>query len=178
MHEKEGAGSVGALRGALAESGLSCEGSLLISGDAGDRNLEPAEDGWIGDGNLTVRRNNGGQCTLGHVEDRAQVGAPGTGVNIEQQRPRGVGCVGHVFESTSHPGDQVRIDGAHRDSTVRHVGPVLRLVLGDPQRFRSAEIRIEAKTRAVGNECFVPLATKAITQRGGTSVLPHDRFAG
>ena len=99
-------------------------------------------------------------------------------MNVEQECPRGVGCVGHVFESTRHPGDQVRIDGAHGDSTVRHVGPVLRLVLGDPQRFRPAEIRIEAKTRAVGNECFVPLAAKAVTQRGGTSVLPHDCFAG
>ena len=54
MNEKEGAGSVGALRGALAETGLPREGSLLISSNAGDRNLEPAEDGWIGDGNPTV----------------------------------------------------------------------------------------------------------------------------
>ena len=178
MHEKEGAGSVGALRGALAETGLPREGSLLISSNAGDRNLKSTEDGWIGDGNLTVRRNNGGQSALGHVEDRAQIGTPGTAVNVEQECPRGVGCVGHVFESTSHPSDQVRIDGAHGDSTVRHVGPVLRLVLGDPQRFRSTEIRIQAKTRAVSNECFVPLAAKAVTQRGGTSILPHDRFAG
>ena len=69
MHEKEGAGSVGALCGALAETGLPREGSLLISSNAGDRNLKSAEDGWIGDSNLTVRRNNSGQRTLGHIED-------------------------------------------------------------------------------------------------------------
>ncbi len=87
MHQEEGAGSVGALCGALTETGLPRKGSLLISRDTGDRNLESAEDGWIGDGNLTVRGNDGGQSALGHIKDRAQIGTPGTGVNIEQERP-------------------------------------------------------------------------------------------
>ena len=80
---------------------------------------------------------------------------------VEQQRAAGVGRVGDVARAAGQPGDDVGVDGADGDRAVRHAGPGVGVVLGQPGELGPGEVRVEPQPGQLGDPRLVAGALAA-----------------
>src|SRR5262249_36007970 len=91
--------------------GLAERRRLLIAGVAGDWNRGAEEGGVARAVDLTAGPRLG-EHSQRHSQRRQNLVVPGEGVDIEEQRARGVRVVGDVDASAAETPDQPGIDGA------------------------------------------------------------------
>ena len=174
VDQDEGTGPVGALARAGLDASLAEQGGLLVAGDPGDGEIEPEERPGIGTADHAVRRDHLGQCVHGHVEQVAELLTPGAEVDVEQQGARGVGRIGDVVQSPRHPGDQVGVDGADRDTALLDLPPHLRFVELDPRELRAGEVGVESQPGQLRHARLVSIGAQLVADPCSTPVLPDD----
>ncbi len=121
-------------------------------------------------------------CARGTPKRPSSVVVPGAVVDVEEQRPRGVGGVGGVDPAAGQPPDQEGVDGA--EAKVAALGPLARAlhVVEQPGELGAGEIGIEEQAAAGGDLRLLALAAQRGAGVGGAPVLPDDgavdRLAG
>ena len=172
--EHERAGPVGALRVARREARLAEQRRLLITGDAGDGQVQAEERGRVGAPGDAGGGNHLGQRRDRHPQQLAQLGGPPARGDVEQQRAGGVGRVGDVARPAGEPGDQV---GVHRPGGQRAVGqarPGGRFLGGQPGQLGAGEVGVEPQAGQLADPVLVPGLAQFVAQPGGPPVLPDD----
>ena len=114
VEQGEAAGAVGRLHHARREAGLADGRGLLVAGDAADRD-RAAEQGRRGRAELGGAILHLGQHRARHAAGSPAARRPSAGVDVEQQRARGVGGVGGVHLAAGQPPEQEAVDGAERE---------------------------------------------------------------
>ena len=157
VEQREAAGAVGRLDHAGLEAGLADGRGLLVAGDAGDcdRTAKQAR--------VAVTEFGGGVLHLGqhrarHAQQLQEFVVPLAGVDVEQQRARGVGGVGGVHLAAGQPPQQIAIDGAEHQFAAAGAFARARHLVENPGDFRSGEIGIDNETGPGRNRRLVALA--------------------
>ena len=149
--QDETAGAVGCLGHPGLGATLADEGRVLIAGDAADRQRDP-EDRSVHGAEvrraIAHRRQNRGR----HVEYRAEVIAPGLGVNVEQHRAGRIGRIGAVVLARGEPPQEKRIDGAEGEVAGVRAGTGTRHMVEQPRQLGGREVRVEAQPGGGAND--------------------------
>ena len=174
VEQGKAAGAVGRLHHARREAGLTDGGGLLVAGDAGDRDSsrrtvrarlapnwceESFTSGSIERGTRRIFRSSSSHCA---------------GVDVEQQRARGVGGVGRVHLAAGQPPQQIAIDGAEHQLAALGPRPRAGDVVEDPGHFGAGEIGIDDQAGLGRDRGLVAFALQFGADVGGAAVLPDD----
>ena len=158
--EQERAGAVGALRLARLEAGFGEERGLLIDGQARHGQRAPERRG-VADGRGAV--DDLGLLVGVELEQRARLGGPCGGVEVEQQRPRGGRRVGDAAACELEV--QPRVDRRDHPAGARPAT--------QPRHLRRREVRVQRQA----GQGLQPLGVRGelARDRDGAAVLPTDR---
>ncbi|MGY3134299.1 hypothetical protein ACVWZM_004981 [Bradyrhizobium sp. USDA 4501] len=146
---------------------------LLVAGNPGDRDRAAEQ----------VRRAlaepGGGILHLGkhrarYAQQPDEVIVPGAGMDVEQQRARGVGGVGGVDSPAGEPPQQIAVDGAEQEFAALGALARARHVIEDPGDFGAGEIGIDDQTGLGRNHRLMALGLEFCADVGGAAVLPDD----
>ena len=131
----------------------------------------------VGAAEVAGRRSDLRECCARHLQDVAQLVAPGAFVDVVEQCAAGVARVGRVHFAGRESGDEVGVDGADDDVTAGDRFPYVLIVVGQPGQLRAGEVRIQAQACQLADPWFVSCIAQAVADRRRTTVLPHDRAA-
>ena len=136
---------------------------------------------------VAVAEFRGGVLYLGkhrarHAQQLQQLVVPFAGVDVEQQRARGVGGVGGVHLAGGEPPQQIAIDGAEHQLAAFGAGARAGHVIEDPGDLGAGEIGIDDQAGLGGDRRLVAFALQSGADIRGAAVLPDDgavhRLAG
>ncbi len=109
-----------------------------------------------------------------HPQQFQEVVVPLPGVDIEQQRARGVGGVGGVDLAAGQPPQQVAIDGAEQQLATFGAGARIGHVIEQPRDFGAGKIRIDDQAGFGRDIRLVAVGLELRAGVGGAAVLPDD----
>ena len=109
-------------------------------------------------------------------EECEKLVVPGAGMDIEQQRPRGVGGVGDVNFAVGQAPDEKAVDGAEGQVSALRFSARARNIVEDPGDLRRREIGVEQQARALGHERLASALLEFGAKRRRSAVLPDDRI--
>ena len=114
-------------------------------GSPSGRKPSPAVDAEVGGAGPHLR-----QQAARHVEEAAQFVVPLAGVQVQEQRARGVGGVGGVDPAAGQPIDKEAVDGA--GGQLPRLGPAAQggVLVEQPAQLGRGEVRIEDQAGALG----------------------------
>ncbi len=174
VEQRKAAGAVGRLDHAGREAGLADGRGLLVAGDAGDRDRrrrtvparcrrtcaeESFTSGSIERGTRSIFSSSSSHCA---------------GVDIEQQRARGVGGVGGVHLAAGQPPQQIAIDGAEHQFAALGARARAGHVIEHPGDLGAGEIGIDDQAGLGRDRRLVAFALQPGADVGGAAVLPDD----
>ena len=126
-----------------------------------------------GDADATARGHDGRQRTDRNVQERTQLGIPGSSPDVAQHRAAGVADIGGEHLTAGQLPDQPGVDGADRQIVVdRDV-----TVGQQPFDLRSREVRVEDQPGPFPHEAEMPGCDEFVAALRGATVLPDDRVA-
>ena len=179
--QREAASAVGDLDHAGLEAALPEERGLLVAqharhGDAVEHGGAGAEIAQAGAAEAAGRGAHLGQGVGRHAEERTELGRPGPGLGVEEERAAGVGGIGGVGAAggpagqvPQHPG----VDGAEGEVGVG--GVEVEVALGEePGGLGGAEVRIEHQAGPLTDRGQMTGLGQAAAEGGGAPVLPDD----
>ncbi len=181
VQKRKAACSIGGFQHAGREAGLADDGGMLISGDTQDRNFRAKQ---VSIGNTEVRSaiQNFRQDGFRHIENVEKFLVPDILLNVEHQRARGIGGVGHEGLAARQPPDEEGIDRA--EAKLALLRPLARaLHIGEqPGKLGAGKVRVEQQTGALGENLLMPGLLQLVAKLARTSILPDNgivqRLAG
>jgi hypothetical protein len=111
----------------------------------------------------------------GTRSSRKQLVVPLVGVDVEEQRARGVGDVGDVGAVAGELPDEPGVDRAERELAARRALARAGNLVEQPRELGAAEIRVDHEPGALADQAFRADLAQVLAQPGGAPVLPHDR---
>jgi hypothetical protein len=175
-HQHEAAGPVSVLDHSRRDAALSEKSGLLISGHTRDRN--PAGIQRLR--RVAERRGRGQhfrEHRPRHAEEAEKLVVPRAAMDVEEQRARGVGDVGHVAPTAGELPDEPTVDRAECETAalcrLAHTGHVIE----DPLKLGAAEIRVGHESGFRGEHVREAALAQRVAHARGAPVLPHDRIA-
>ena len=115
-----------------------------------------------------------GQHRARHAQELQQFIVPLAGVDVEQQRARGVGGVGGVDAASGQPPQQIAIDGAEHQFAAAGAFARAGDVVENPGDFGAGEIGIDDEAGPGGDIRLVAFILQFGADVGGAAVLPDD----
>ena len=115
-----------------------------------------------------------GQQGRGDIEQAQQLLVPALTMDVEQQRPAGVGRVGRVAPPAGEPPEQPGIDGAEGELAGRRAFSGAGQIVEQPGELGGGEIGVEPEAGTALEERFVAVLRQAAAMLGGAAVLPDD----
>ena len=115
-----------------------------------------------------------GQHRARHAQHLQQLVVPCAGVDVEQQRARGVGGVGGVHLAAGEPPQQIAIDGAEDQFAALGARARAGHVVEDPGDLGAGEIGIEDQAGLGRDRGLVAFGFELGADIGGAAVLPDD----
>ena len=109
-----------------------------------------------------------------HAQDLQQFVVPLPGVDVEQQRARGVGGVGGMHLAAGEPPQQIAIDGAEHQLAALGARARAGHVIEDPGDFGAGEIGIDDQAGLGRDRRLVAFGFEFGADVGGAAVLPDD----
>ena len=109
-----------------------------------------------------------------HAEQAAQLVVPLAAADIEQQRARGVGCVGRMHLAAGEPPQQKRVDRAEGELARLRGRPRAGDMVEQPGDLAGGEIWIEQQPGLRGNCRLMAGAAQIVAGLRGAPVLPDD----
>ncbi len=102
-----------------------------------------------------------------------EIVVPRAGVDVEQQRARGVGGVGGVHAAAGEPPQQIAVDGAEQQLAALGAFARARHVIEDPGDFGAREIRIDDQAGLGRDRRLMAFGLQPGADVGGAAVLPR-----
>ena len=124
--------------------------------------------------NLAEESFTSGQHRARHAQEFQEFVVPFAGVDVEQQRARGVGGVGGVHTASGQPPQQIAIDGAEHQFAAAGAFARARHVVEDPGDFGAGEIGIDDQAGLGRDRRLVAFILQFGADIGGAAVLPDD----
>jgi hypothetical protein len=172
--EHERPGPIRVLRRPRIQARLTVEGSLLVAGDAADRDaVEPGQGVAARASQLADRRPDLRQRRARDAEQVQQLVVPVAGAQVVEHRARGVRGLGDVLagELERQPG----VDRAeHRPARAGTLGEAVDL-LQQPLDLRRREVRVEDQPGGRTDQRLVAAFPQLVAARRGATVLPDQR---
>ena len=109
-----------------------------------------------------------------HPQDFQQFLVPVPGVDVEQQRARGIGGVGGMHLASGQPPQQIAIDRAEQQFAARRALARAGHVIEDPGNLGAGEIGIDDQPGPGRDRRLVALGLQPGADIGGAAVLPDD----
>ena len=109
-----------------------------------------------------------------HAQELQQFIVPLAGVDVEQQRARGVGGVGGMHLAAGEPPQQIAIDGAEHQFAAAGAFARARDVVENPGDLGAREIGIDDQAGLGRDHRLVAFALQFGADVGGAAVLPDD----
>ena len=175
VDESEASRPISRLHHSGTKARLADQRRLLISGDStdGDRDAEMFGRRLAEFGGAIL---NLGQHRPRDPEEREKLVVPGAGMDIEQQRPRGVGGVGDVNLAVGQAPDEKAVDGAEGQVSAFRFSARAGNIVENPGDLRRREIGVEQQAGALGHERLASALLEFGAKRRRSAVLPDDRI--
>ena len=109
-----------------------------------------------------------------HAQQFQQLVVPFAGVDVEQQRARGVGGVSGVNLAAGEPPQQIAIDGAEHQLVAASPLARARHVIEDPGHLGAGEIGIDDEAGFGRDIRLVTVTLQSGADIGGAAILPDD----
>ena len=172
VHQQKAAGAVGVLGLALAKAALSEQRSLLVTGNAGHRDLHTAQIGGAVD--LAGIRH-AGQDAARDIQCLEQGVVPVQRADVIQHGAAGVGAVGDMHSAAGQLPDQPCVHSAEQDLPCLGALPRTGHIVQDPLDLRCGEIGIRHQAGILPDVvCHAGLLQQFIHQRSRAAALPDD----
>ena len=172
VHQQKATGAVGVLGLALAKAALSEQRSLLVTGNAGHRDLHTAQVGGAVD---LAGIGHAGQNAARNIQRFEQGVVPVQRADVIQHGAAGVGAVGDVHSAAGQLPDQPCVHSAEQDLSCLGPLPCTGHIVQDPLDLRCGEIGIGHQTGVLPDVvCHAGLLLQFIYQRCRASALPDD----
>ena len=117
-----------------------------------------------------------GQHRTRDAEESEQLVVPGARIDVEQQRPRGVGGVGDVNLAVGQAPEQKAVDRAEGQVAAFRFSARAGNIVENPGDFGRREIGIEQQAGALGHERLTSALLEFGAKRRRAAVLPDDRI--
>ena len=154
VEQCKAAGAVGRLDHAGRETGLTDGRGLLVAGNACDRDAA-AEQFSDAVAEMVRRVLHFGEHRARHAQDLQQLVVPFAGVDVEQQRARGVGGVCGVRLAAGEAPQEIAIDGAEQQFAALRALTRAGHLIEHPGHFSAGEIRIDDQAASGRNRRLV-----------------------
>ena len=176
VFKQEAARAVGVLGFARAPAQLAEERGLLVAGNAGNGYAGKTRNGTERRrlAHALARPDDLRQHALGNPEELEQICVPLALHDVEEQRPGGIGHVGHVLLAAGQAPDQPAIDGAEGQLAALGTRPRARHVVQNPAHLGCGKIRVEDEAGLCGDRFPSTTLLQKFTQRSCAPVLPDD----
>ena len=115
-----------------------------------------------------------GQHRARDLHQPQEVVVPVEGVDVEQERARGVRDVGRVDAALGQAPGQPAVDGPERELAALGAAAEAAL-LEDVPDLRAGEVGVDRQARALADERLVTVRAQPFAERGGDPALPDDR---
>ena len=109
-----------------------------------------------------------------HVQQLEKIVVPCAGVDIKEQRARGIGGVGRVHLSAGEAPQQVTIDSAEQQFAAHRACTRARDIIEDPGDLGAGKIGIDDQAGLGRDRWLVALVLQPRAEIGGAAVLPDD----
>ncbi len=173
IEKRKAAGAIGRFHHARFEAGVTDNGSLLITGDAEDRNFRAQKRlvryAEIGSAIKHLR-----QHGAGNVEDGQQFVIPGIVLDIVDQRSRGIGSVGHMAATAGEAIDQETVDRAEADFALHGFFAKAADAVEKPFQLRAGKVGVEQQTSLFGKERLQSPSFQILANWCSTAILPDN----
>ena len=171
--DDETTGAISTLRHALLEPGRADQRRLLVARDTAHGDLA-AEAGIHGHPEVRGAVAHLGQQLARNAERGEQLVIPVLGVDIEQQRPRSIGCIGRMNAAAGQAPQQKTVDRSEGQLAGFRPRPRALDMLQDPGHLGAGKIRVEPEPGAGADRRLEPLVLEPLAILRGAPVLPHD----
>jgi hypothetical protein len=173
VHQHEAARAISVLGPTGGKTILSEERRLLIARDA--REFDSTE--WQVRRHFAVdfaRGTNLRHDFARHVQQPKQFVVPIAGVDVHEQRPRGVRSIGDVGRAAGQVPSEPGIDRSAGEAIFSRRLSDVGIILNQPGDFRSREVWVEQQAGLVAESLFVAGAFQFVTRSARAPVLPND----
>jgi hypothetical protein len=171
--QQKAARAVGDLGQARRVAALTEQRRLLVAAQGGD-GQRLAEKRSLGLADHPARVDELGQHRAGHAEQRQQLLVPGAGVDVVEQRARGVGRVGHMQPTAAQVPDEPGVDRAEGELAAAGARDAVVDVPQDPAQLGRREVGIEHEPGPLAHERLVAGHAQLATLVGRAAILPDD----
>jgi hypothetical protein len=147
VEQREAAGAVGRFHHARREARLPDGRGLLVAGHAADRNPAPEQSG-VGRAEIAAQSRTSGSIAAAREGAGRSSSSQLAGVDVVEQRARGVGGVGGMHLAAGQPPEQEAVDGAEGEFAPFGAGAGALHLVEQPGDLGAGEIGIEQQARS------------------------------